>query len=272
MQHDESGAFVLSIRVVDVEEEHWRYVSLCTHVDEENPDNLRAAELRLKWLRASDVKTKVAIDGDGKPLGFIHVVPIEAPLSGMVGRNFMVIPCLTLGYQLVYGRRHGTGIGRGLIQAVEEEAKERGFKGLAVYAYGGDFWFMPSAFFQRLGFKQVGGSNIWVKKWGEAEDPTSSRAHYEYKPIPGKAVVDYFWAPFCFTVCKEVLNIRQVVSEFGDRVELREYRADDPEIAARHGLFRALFINGEHKDWGHEALKEDLRKEIRKSLQGSPSS
>jgi len=259
----------MSVRVADAEEKHWRYVSLCTHVDDENPDHLCAAELRLKWLRASDVKTKVAIGEDGRPLGFIHMVPINVPLSGMVGTDFLVIPCLTIGYKLVYSRKHGTGIGRMSVQAAEEDANKTGFMGLAVYAYGGDFWFMPSAFFQRIGFRQVGGSNIWVKKWGEVEDPTSRRAHYEYKPIPGKVVVDYFWVPFCFTVCKEVLNIRQVVSEFGDRVKLKEHRADDPEIAARHGLFRTLFINGERKDWGYEAPKEELRKGIRKALQAT---
>jgi GNAT superfamily N-acetyltransferase len=263
----------MSIRVVDAGDEHWRYISMCTHVDEENPDHLQAAYMRLQWLLQSKLmKTKVAVGEDGALLGFIHMVPVESPLSGMTGKGLMVIPCLTLNYQLVYGGKHGTGVGRRLVQTCEEEARRRGFKGLAVYAYGGDFWFMPSAFFQKVGFKRVKASNIWVKKWGDAEDPAEVAAHYEFRPVSEKVAIDYFWSPFCFTVCKEVINLRQVASEFKDQVELREYRADDPKIWAQYGMGRALFINGQRKDWGHEALKEDLRKEIRKVLQESPSS
>jgi len=263
----------MSIRVVDAGCEHWKYISLCTHVDEENRDHLHAAYMRLQWLLQSEaMKTKVAVNEDGSPRGFIHMTPIDSPLSGMKGKGLMVIPCLTLSYQLVYGGKHGTGVGRALVQACEEEARERKFKGIAVYAYTGDFWFMPSAFFQRLGFERVKTSNIWVWKWGDAEDPAEVKAHYEYRPTPGKVAVDYFWSPFCFTVCKEVINIRQVTAEFGDQVELREYRADDPKIAAQYSMSRALFINGQRKDWGHEALKEDMRKEIREALQKSPPS
>jgi len=263
----------MSIKVVDAEDEHWRYVSLCTHVDEENPDNLHAAYMRLEWLRqAKDVGTKVAVGEDGTPRGFIHMVPIESPLSGMTGKSFMAIPCLTLNYQLVYAQTHGTGVGRKLVQACEEETRKRGLKGLAVYSYGGEFWFMPSAFFQRMGFERTKTSNIWVRRWGDAEDPVEVVAHYEYRPVPGKVAIDYFWSPFCFTVCKEVINIRQATSEFGDQVELREYRADDPKTMARYGMSRALFINGQRKNWGHEAFKEDLRKEIRNALQKDVSS
>jgi GNAT superfamily N-acetyltransferase len=257
----------MSIRVVDARGEHGRYVSLCTHADEENPDNLHAAYMRLQWLRqAKYVGTKVAVGEDGAPRGFIHMTPIESPLSGMRGKDLLVIPCLTINYQLVYAQKRGTGVGRKLVQACEEAARRRGLKGLAVSAYGGEFWFMPSAFFQRLGFERVKESNIWVKKWGDAEDPAGVEAHYEYRVVPGKVVIDYFWSPFCFTVCKEVINVRQVAAEFGDKIELREYRADDPKIAAQYGMSRALFINGQRRDWGHEAFREDLRKELRKAL------
>ena len=109
-------------------------------------------------------------------------------------------------------------------------------------------------------------SNIWVKKWSDVENPTEPEVHYEYRPTPSKVVIDYFWTPFCFTVCKEVANIREVASEFGDRVELREYRTDDPELFARYGMLHALFINGQKKGWGYEAPKEELRKEIEKAL------
>lgn len=211
--------------------------------------------------------TKVAVDESSAPMGFIHMVPIESPTSGMIGRDLMVIPCLTINYQLVYNQIHGTGVGRVLMEACEQEARQRGFKGLAVLAYTDNFWFMPSTFFKKVGFTRVSvESDIWIKNWAEVEDPTELKNKYRHRSVPGKVVIDYFWSPFCFTVCKEIINIRKVVSEFGDNVELREYRTDDPESIAKHGMLRALYINGHQKNWGYEAPQDELRKEITKAL------
>jgi len=261
----------MAIRVVDASDKHTGYISLCTHLDEEDQDHMRAAEMRERWLRLRSekhgMKTKVALEADGRPQGFIHMVPIGSPISGMMGEDIMVIPCLTLNYQLVYGGVHGTGVGSALVEACEEEAKKMGFKGLAVYAYTGDFWFMPSAFFERVGFKRASeGSDIWVKRWADVEDPKEPEVRYKFQPIPGKVVIDYFWSPLCFTVCKEVLNVRQAASEFSNGVELREYRTDEPGSLVEFGMLRALFIDGQRKFWGYEAPKEELRREIKKAL------
>ncbi|MDQ1281474.1 MAG: N-acetyltransferase [Thermoproteota archaeon] len=256
----------MSIVVMNMKDEHLRYVSLCTHTDEkENSECLQAADMRLQWLKDAakrGMKTEVAINEKGEPLGFIHMVPIKSPCSGMIGRDLMVIPCLTINYQLVYKRLQGTGVGRALVQACEKEARKRKFKGLAVYAYSGDFWFMPSLFFQKLGFERIPSTNIWIKKWDEVEDPKEPTINYKYVPIPGKVVIDYFWSPSCLTTCQEAINIRDVVSEFESRVVLNTHRADDPEIFKNHGLIRALYINGKRKDWGYAAPKDALRKEI----------
>lgn len=257
------------VHVINVNGDYWPYVSLCTHIDEETSERVKASKMRLAWLkeRANEkaVVIKVAINDDGKALGFIHCVPIESPLSQMIGSELMVIPCLTINYQLVFNRVHGTGVGRVLVQSCEDEAKQNGLKGLAVYAYSGDFWYMPSAFFQKLGFRRVAKtSDILVKTWGDVKDPTSFRKSYEYHSVSGKVVIDYFWSPFCLTVCREIRNIRAVASEFGKKVVLREYRSDDPDVLEKYGLSRALFINGQLKNWGYAAPKEELRKEISK--------
>ena len=257
------------VRVIDVNDEYWRYVSLCTHIDEVNFEREKTSKIRLAWLKervkVGGMVIKVAINDDGKALGFIHCVPIDSPLSQMIGSELMVIPCLTINYSLIYSRVHGTGVGRLLVQSCEDEAKQNGLKGLAVYAYSGDFWYMPSAFFQKLGFRRVAkNSDIWVKTWDDVKDPASFKKNYEYHPVPGKIVLDYFWSPFCLTVCEELRNIREVTSEFGEKVVLREYRSDDPEVFTKYGLSRALFINGQLKNWGDSAPKKQLRKEITK--------
>ena len=124
------------VRVINVNDDYWRYVSLCTHIDEINSERVKASNMRLACLKerfkVDGLVIKVAISDDGKALGFIHCVPIESPLSQMIGSELTVIPCLTVNYQLVFNRVHGTGVGRLLVQSCKDEAKQNGLKGLAV--------------------------------------------------------------------------------------------------------------------------------------------
>ena len=262
------------IKVVNASEGNWRYVSLCTHIDEGQKEFEQAAAMRQTWLdrrsREGHIAIKVAIDGKGNPLGFVHLVPIQAPISAMIGEDLWVIPCLTIDFQRVYKNIRGSGVGRLLIHASEEYVKQEGGKGLAVYAYSGDMWFMPAAFFEKVGFTRVSqASNIWVKKWADVKDPRPLVNQYDYRPVHGKIVIDYFWSPFCLTSCQEVINVREVVSEFHDQVVLREYRSDNTDAVKMFGLVRALFINGKQVNWGYAAPKEELRKQLNNLLAGT---
>jgi hypothetical protein len=91
------------VRVINVNDDCWRYVSLCTHIDEVTSERVKASKMRLAWLKervkVEGMVIKVAINDDGKALGFIHCVPIESPLSQMIESELMVIPCLTINYQ-----------------------------------------------------------------------------------------------------------------------------------------------------------------------------
>jgi GNAT superfamily N-acetyltransferase len=262
------------IKVVNASEGYWRYASLCTHIDEGHTEFEQAAAMRQTWLekrsREGHIAIKVAIDGKDNPLGFVHLVPIQAPMSAMIGEDLWVIPCLTIDFQRVYKNIHGSGVGRVLIHASEEHTKQEGGKGLAVYAYSGDMWFMPAAFFEKVGFTRVSqASNIWVKKWADVKDPRPLVKQYNYRPVQGKIVIDYFWSPFCLTSCQEVINVREIVSEFYDQVVLREYRSDNTDTVKMFGLVRALFINGKQVNWGYAAPTEELRKQLNNLLAGT---
>ena len=134
------------MQVVDLTDEHMRFVSMCTHVDDSDEEINRVFGIREAWLRetiSKGLKVKVAID-KGKPVGFAHCLPIELGSWGMSGKDLMTIPCLTLKYERVYKQELGSGYGRLLVEAVEAEAKNEK-KGVAVLAYDNEFWFMPSS-------------------------------------------------------------------------------------------------------------------------------
>lgn len=262
------------VKIVNVSEEYWRYVSLCSHVGEVTMEFEQAAAMRRTRLerasREGNITIKVAVDEKDHPLGFVHLVPIDPLISEMMGEeDLWVIPCLTIDFQRVYQNIHGLGVGRALIHASEERIKRVGGKGLAVYAYSGGMWFMPVAFFQKVGFTPVSlTSYIWMKKWTNVKDPRPVAKKYDYHPIHRKIMIDYFWSPFCLTMCQEVLNVRDVTSEFHGQVVLREYRSDNADTV-KFGLIRALFLNGEQMNWGYAATKKELRKQLNTLLTNS---
>ncbi len=259
------------MQVIDLTDEHMYFVTRCTHDDETNEDSEKVAPVRETWLRENldkGLRVKVAVD-NGKPVGFAHCLPIELGAWGMSGTDIMTVPCLTLKYSYVYGRKKGSGYGRALIEAVEAEAVKTK-KGVAIPAYDNAFWFMPASFFEKLGYHRVAQNRdavIMLKEFETVEPPVMHRMNYRPALIPDKVVVDAFWNPVCMTSLGEILHVRDVCSEYGDEVVLNEYNCGDKDILEQFQISRALFINGENKDWGYAAPRDGLRKEINSALE-----
>ncbi len=259
------------MNVIDLTDKHMHFVTTCTHIDDPDEERDGILDVREKWLRETmtkGLKVKVAIDDEGNPLGFAHCLPIELGTWGMSGKDLMTIPCLTRKYKCVYNREQGSGIGRALMVAVETEARKTK-KGVAVLAYDTDFWFMQSSFFKHLGYTEVsrdGNTVIMLKSWENVELPFLHNSKYKFNPISGKVLVDIFWNPLCLTSILEVHRVREVCSEFGDKVILREYNCGNKDTLDRFQISRALFINGKQRDWGYATPRDEFREDIEKAL------
>jgi len=267
-----------SLVIRDMEPADEYYVSTCTHEGES--DEIDAcARRRLAWLKgmyAQGLRVKVALRDDQR-VGFLYLMPIEVCPWGPLGRDLMAIPCL-----VVQDKAKGRGVGRALIEAAEEEARAQGRKGLVTEAYYWDSWFMPAPFFERCGFSvarsrevpgqaERGGHReaiLWKLLDASAETPRFLKRDYRFEPVPGKVVVDLFYNTFCETSDMEAQRVREVVEEFGDRVVLREYCADDRAVFAEYQTPRAIYVNGREIWWGYEAPREGIREAIRAELSG----
>jgi len=258
------------MEIVDLTDDHMLFVAACTHIDDLDDEMDRARRVRESWLRnalTKGLKVKVAID-KGKPVGFAHCLPIELGTWGMSGKDFMTIPCLTLNYKRVYDRVQSSGYGRALMGAVEAEARKNK-KAVAVLAYETDFWFMQASFFEKLGYQEIGrqGSTVIMLKAFEPIDPPNMhKLNYKPKLIEGKVVVDVFWNPICLTSIIEIHRVREVCTEYSDKVILREFNCGDKEVLEKYQTSRALFFNGKYKFWGYEAPRDELRKVIEEAL------
>jgi hypothetical protein len=156
------------------------------------------------------------------------------------------------------------------VAAAEAEARRAGSKGLVTTACEQYDWFMPVSFFASRGFTEArrkGGTAIMWKVFDDTAQPPAFLAlTYEFRPVPGKVVVDLFWQTFCQTSGVEAARVREVASEFGGDVVLREYCADDRETLLTHQISRGIFVNGEEIGWGYEAPRDGIREAIRKAL------
>jgi GNAT superfamily N-acetyltransferase len=254
------------------------FVGTCTHINESDEIDL-CAEKRLAWLRdkhADGLRVKVAVF-KGDPVGFLYAMPIEICPLGPLGHDFLAVPCL-----VAQTKAKGKGVGRALMNAAEEEARLQGKRGMVTTAYYHDFWFMPAAFFERVGFTPIARREVvnpgrkeylgeeallWKTVDSSAEPPRFLTPNFEFEPVPGKVVIDLLWNTFCQTSNIEAQRVREVADEMGDKVVLNEYCGDDREVLSRYQVPRGIFINGREIGWGHEAPKGEVKKAILEELQ-----
>ena len=255
------------VTVRDMKSEDEYFVSTCTHENESEEADAWAGR-RLAWLRENEsrgLRVKVALL-DGVRVGFLYAMPIELSPWGPLGEDLMVFPCV-----FVKPGSQGNGAGRALLAAAEEEAQRQGLKGLATFGYyWEDFWFMPAPFFAVAGFAEAerrgNEALMWKSFDTSATPPRMLTRNYEFRPVPGKVVVDLFWHSFCGTCNCEAARVREVAAEFGDSVVLREYCGDDRDILLEHQIPRAIYVNGSEIGWGYEAPRDGIGDAIRAAL------
>jgi len=251
-----------SIQIRDMQPDDEYFVGTCSHVNESEEADA-VCRRRLVWLKKMEpggLRVKVAVE-DNKALAFAYVMPIEISPWGPLAEELMVMNCLYVPQDI-----KGRSIGRRLANAALEETRRQGRKGLVTEAYYWEFWFMPAPYFEKLGFEVVTRKDnyaiLWMKLDETARPPVKLKRNYTYQPVEGRVVVDLFHHSFCATVNTEAQRVREVCAEYGDKVVLNEYNADDPVVLRKHQIPRAIFVNGKEIGWGYEAPKDGIRKAI----------
>ncbi|MCK5245416.1 hypothetical protein KAR02_00850, partial [Candidatus Bipolaricaulota bacterium] len=153
-----------------------------------------------------------------------------------------------------------------------------GRHGVTITAYRdlpGAEWFMPTSFFELLGYTPVETRGREILLWkpfsSDAAPPHFLQPHYIFEPVEGVVVVDLFWNAFCQTSVIEAQRVSEVCKEYGNCVLLREFHAEDRDVLLQYQISRAIYVNGDEIDWGYEASKEGLRDAIARELPPEPS-
>jgi len=257
----------LIVREMKAEDEY--FITTCSHINESAEIDTCTKMRRQLFavMKSEGTVFKVAMLDD-EHIGFAYGIPIERSLWGPLGQSLMVIPCL---YVLEEGTSHGAE--KALIASIEQDARTAECHGVTITAYQdlpGAEWFMPASFFELIGYIPVETRGreilLWKPFLSEAVPPHFLQPHYIFRPIEGTVVVDLFWNAFCQTSAIEAQRVREVCREFGDRVSLREFRAEDREVLLQYQISRAIYVNGEEISWGFEAPKDSIREAIERAL------
>lgn len=260
------------IIVRDMLPEDEYFVSTCSHVNEsEETDASAQRRIRLLLdLISKGAVVKAALLGE-QHVGFAYGVPIERSSWGPIGKRLMVIPCL-----YVVNHAAKKGIGRVLMESIEEDALAAGKLGTTIMSFRdlpGAEWLLPATFFEHIGYQEIDNRGRYLLMWkplsDDAEPPTFLDPSYEFEPVPGKVVVDLFFNEFCQTSSIEAQRVREVCAEYDERVILNEYCADDHNVLLACGISRAIYVNGQEVGWGYEAPKDGVR-EVIESAFGTP--
>jgi len=258
------------MQIVDLTNEHLASYLLC--LEDWNPDVHEAGSRRAQWyekMRDRGLRVKLALDDRGQLGGMIQYLPIEH--SVVDGSGLYFVPCIWVhGYPQGRGDFRRQGMGRALLAAAEEDARERGAKGIAAWGLGLPFW-MKASWFKRYGFVKADRTDllqvlVWKRFAADAEAPRWFRQQRKPEQVPGKVTVTALVNGWCMGMNLAYERAKRAAAELGERVELREVDTSERAAVAEWGLSDALFIDGRRVRTGPPPSYDKIRKLIARRM------
>jgi len=257
------------MKVIDLTEEHEQLYFLCL---EDWSDEMKEAgahkELWYSNMKEKGLRVKLALDGDGVVGGMIQYAPIEH--SFVEGTDLYFIHCIWVhGHKKGRGNFQKKGMGKGLLQAAEDDARARGAKGMAAWGVSLPFW-MKASWFRKQGYEKVDKDGMALLLWKpfveDAAPPGWLRKKKKPGTIPGKVTVTAFLNGWCPAQSMVFERAKRAASGFGDKVEFREIYTFDRDVLSEWGIVDALFIDDKEMRTGPPPSYEKIRKQIAKSV------
>jgi GNAT superfamily N-acetyltransferase len=187
---------------------------------------------------------------EGKPAGWIDCFPSDL-------KDWVVIGCI-----IVNAGFTGQGIGRALMEAVVNEAKKRGARGVMV---GATIWeHMPKGFFAKCSFidtDEKADISRMVLKLGKADDPQFPPKENRYQPqlVKGKVVIDLIRTGNCPSPYLTHYLVKKAAEGFKDKVVVTEYATSEKEVVERFGKGGCgIYFNGEPSFFGYPGELENI--------------
>jgi N-acetylglutamate synthase-like GNAT family acetyltransferase len=227
-------------------------------------------EIWYNKMKDKGLIVKLALDDNERVGGMIQCVPSE--YSSIEGKDLYFINCIWIhGHKKGRGNFQKKGMGKALLQAIEDEVKEKGAKGISAWGISLPFW-MKAGWFKKQGYKKVDRDGIAVLLWkpfsSDAIPPKWVKRKKKPETIPGKVTVTVFKNGWCPAQNLVYERTKIVASEFGDKVIFCEIDTFDKNVFLEWGIADALFIDNKQINTGpppsYEKIKKKIEKRVRK--------
>lgn len=220
------------MEIVDLGKENEQDFFLC--LEDWSSDLREAGSHKADWYERNRdrVRVKLALDDQGTVGGMIQYMPIEDSFAE--GSDLYMIYCIWVhGYKKGRGNFQKRGMGRALVEAAEQDARERGVKGIAAWGISMPF-FMKASWFKKRGFKPVDRQGISVLLWKpftqEAVPPQFIKRKRKPELIAGRVSVTAFINGWCPAQNMVYERAKRAAGEFGNAVEFHGIDTSDREI------------------------------------------
>jgi GNAT superfamily N-acetyltransferase len=257
------------MRIIDLSDEHKQ---LYFHCLEDWSDEIKeAGDHKACWYRKfadRGLRVTLAVDDSETVGGMIQYLPIEE--SAAEGKDLYFIICIWVhGHKEGPGNLQKRGLGKALLKAAEDDARELGAKGMAAWGLWIPVW-MKASWFKRQGYKKADRDGIRVLMWKPFQDdalrPKWIRQRKTPQAVPGKVAVTAFINGCCPGQAITFERARQISAEFGDEALFEPIDTSDRPVFLEWGLSDDLFIDGKRASTGPPLSRRKIRKLISKRV------
>jgi len=257
------------MKVIDLAPEHHNSYFCC--LEDWSDEIKEAGDHKACWYnkyKDRGLRVKLAVDDNGTVGGMIQYLPIEE--SFVEGEGLYFIMCIWIhGHKEGRGDHRGKGMGQALLQAAEEDARDRGAKGMAAWGLWLPFW-MKASWFKRHGYKKADRDFISLLVWKPfTEDATQPQWIHQKRAVPttpGKVSVTAFINGWCPGQNVTYERTRRACAEFGDKVLFQNIDTSERDTFLEWGITDGIFIDGKMIGYGPPLPYEKIVKLISKKV------
>jgi GNAT superfamily N-acetyltransferase len=256
------------MKIIDVTDEHKELFCLC--LEDWSDDAKESGPKRRQWFdrcQKQGLRAKLAVDDNGVEGGMIQYSPIE--YSFVDGSDLYFIYCIHVhGYKQGRGNFRKRGMGRALLAAAEQDARQLGAKGVAAWGVWLPFW-MKASWFKKHGYRMADRQGISVfKPFTEDAKPPRWYAKTGKQPerVAGKVTVTAYVNGWCLAQNLVYERAKRAATEFGDKVVFQEIDTSARDSVAQWGISDSVLVDGKNVQKGPPPSYEAIYKMIAKRV------
>ncbi|MCE5249007.1 GNAT family N-acetyltransferase [bacterium] len=259
------------MEIIDLNEEYNPIYFTCL---EDWSDEIREAgnhkEIWYSIMKDKGLRVKLALDDKEQVGGMIQYIPIEHSFAE--GEDLYFIHCIWVhGHKQGRGNYQKKGMGKALLTAAENDAKDRGAKGMAAWGLSLPIW-MKASWFKKHGYTRADKIGIqslmWKQFTKDSLPPRWIREKKKPETIPGKVTVTAFLNGWCPAMNMVFERAKRAAAEAGDGVVFKEINTCDRTVMMEWGIADALFIDDKQVRTGpppsYKKLKKIMEKKVNK--------